>query len=145
MLRSLAITAALMGALSTAHADVWRYVDSEGRVQYSDRWVPGSELVKTTRNSPGRPSPAPDPSALATSRSIDEQQQQRAAEQTVQQDLAKVKAERCKKLKEEYEQAIQARRIYRTLPNGEREYISDAEADAYRVELLNRRKEACGS
>jgi len=146
MFRILAIAAALIGAMSVAHADVYRWVDPEGRVQYSDRWVPGSVLVKTTRSSPNRAPPDTDQEKLAASeRNIAEQQQQRAAEQKVREDVAKSRAEQCKKLTAEYEQAVQSRRLYRTLPNGEREYVSDAEADAYRVQLLNARNEACGN
>lgn len=145
MFRILAIAAALIGAMSAAHADVYRWVDPEGHVQYSDRWVPGSVLVKTTRSSPNR-APSTDQEKLAASeRNIAEQQQQRAAEQKVREDVAKNRAEQCKKLTAEYEQAVQSRRLYRTLPNGEREYVSDAEADAYRVRLLTARKEACGN
>jgi hypothetical protein len=102
-------------------------------------------LVKTTRSSPNR-APGTDQEKLAASeRNIAEQQQQRAAEQKVREDVAKSRAEQCKKLTAEYEQAVQSRRLYRTLPNGEREYVSDAEADAYRVRLLTARKEACGN
>ena len=47
MFRILAIAATLFGLTAAAQADVWRFVDAQGHVQYSDRWVPGSVLVKT--------------------------------------------------------------------------------------------------
>jgi hypothetical protein len=70
---------------------------------------------------------------------------QQESERTVQQDMARIKAERCKQVREQYDRALQSRRIYRENDKGERVIMSDPEADAYRVELLNRRKQACGS
>ncbi len=50
MFRILAITATLLGVASAAHADVYRWTDAKGTVQYSDKWVPGSTLVKTSKS-----------------------------------------------------------------------------------------------
>src|SRR5262249_35211359 len=60
MLRSLAISSfLLMGAVSVAHAaDVYRWVDDHGGVHYSDQWVPGSEVIKSSRP---RPTNVPSP------------------------------------------------------------------------------------
>jgi Domain of unknown function (DUF4124) len=149
MTRILAMAFALLGAMSAAHADVYRWTDAQGHVQYSDRWVPGSTLIKTTgphvpnANAPTAPT---DQQRLANSNTnISEQQQQHASEQTVKQDVAATRAEQCKKSKEAYQKAIESRRIYKEGKNGEREYVTDQEADAYRTRLLNERKQVCGS
>jgi Domain of unknown function (DUF4124) len=148
---ALVLIGGLIGTLSTAHADVYRYVDAQGRVQYSDRWVPGSTLIKTT--SPNSVAPPQQQSApaqtdqqkLATSNAnIADQQARRETEQAVKQDVAAVKAEQCKRVTEQYQKAIESRRIYKEGKNGEREYVSDAEADAWRAELLAERKQVCG-
>ena len=148
MFRILAIAATLLGAASAAQADVYRWTDANGTVQYSDRWVPGSVLVKSDRSSPS-PEPQSEPESQdASTPPADppaDPVAQQQAERTVQQDVARVKAENCKKLREQYDQALQSRRIYRENEKGERTFLSDPEADKYRVELLNRRKEACGS
>jgi hypothetical protein len=147
MTRILAMAAALLGAMSVAQADVYRWTDAQGHVQYSDRWVPGSTLVKGTgpRNPASTPTGPTEQQKLAASNSsIAEQQQQRATEETVKQDVAASKAEQCKKLTEAYQKAIESRRIYKEGKNGEREYVTDQEADAYRARLLNDRKQACG-
>src|SRR5882757_8683786 len=53
MLRNLAISSLLCaGIVSVAHADVFRWVDDHGGVHYSDQWVPGSELIKSTTRPP---------------------------------------------------------------------------------------------
>jgi hypothetical protein len=64
---------------------------------------------------------------------------------TVEADKAKSQADQCKKAREAYDSAIQHRRLYKEAAGGERQYLSDADADATRVRLLNARKQACGS
>jgi hypothetical protein len=149
--RILAIAVTLAGIASTALAEeVYRWTDANGQVQYSDRWVPGSVLVKTT-NSRATPEAiaaqnAESQARVATRNSeVDEQLSEDESERTVQQDVAKIREQQCKEATERYEKAIQARRIYKEGPNKERIYTSDAEADSYRVQALNDKKAACGS
>ena len=53
MLRPVVVTALIAAGLcSVAHADVYRWVDDKGEAHYSDRWVPGSELIKSNRPRP---------------------------------------------------------------------------------------------
>ena len=62
MFRILAIAATLLAVASAAQADVYRWTDAKGTVQYSDKWVPGSTLMKTDKNHvppPSSPSAAP--------------------------------------------------------------------------------------
>ena len=154
MFRILAIAATLLGAASVAQADVYRWTDAKGTIQYSDRWVPGSVLVKTDQsrpaptpedNSEAEPPSAGDSSSTAAPAAPTDPAVQQRAERAMQQDKAKVQAEKCKQVREQYDKALQSRRIYSENDKGEREVMSDPAADAYRVELLNRRKEACGS
>ncbi len=110
MFRILAITATLLGIASAAQADVYRWTDAKGTVQYSDKWVPGSTLVKTDKNHVPPPS-APAPSASITLRSAasSEPVESAAAERDkrqMQQDVAKTRAEQCKKAQEAYANAI---------------------------------------
>ncbi len=145
MFRILAIAATLLGLTAAAQADVWRFVDAKGNVQYSDKWVPGSVLVKTEHpNTPVDNEGGGDQQKLNTSNgAISEQQEQTAAQQQVRSDVQKQKDEDCKKYTAEYEKAVQARRIFKD-KDGQRTYVSDAEAEAYRLDLFNKRKQACG-
>jgi hypothetical protein len=135
--------AALAAVVTAAHADVYKTVDAQGQVHYSDQWSPGAQLIKgdRTRVTPGPESsapvvndhtPAPDPSKSA------------AAKQ-VQSDMEALRAEQCKQLKDQYDKLIHARRIYQ--PGGDssapRQYLSDAEADAERVKTRQAMDEAC--
>ena len=149
MLRALVFTAVLSGFHAAAHADVYRRVDAQGQVQYSDRWVPGSELVKVDKNKQNSETAASRQASekatlAASSAAIADRQAQANTAQAVQQDVAKVREEQCKQATERYEKAIVARRIFKTDKDGKREYVSDAEADAYRAQVLTEKQAVCG-
>ncbi len=153
MLRPLAITTLVIaGICGVAHADVYRWVDDKGEAHYTDRWVPGSELIKSHKphplgesssapaaaTAPVKASPAPDAASKL---------QQKADEQAVKQDVAKVKDAQCKEAKDRYQKAIEARRLYKAPKPGEtdRVYMTDEETDAYRLQARQDVTLACGS
>jgi hypothetical protein len=144
MFRILATAVALLGVTAAAHADVYRWTDAQGHVQYSDRWVPGSTLIKSTSHSPAPPEQTEQQKLAATNENLSQQQAQHQTEQTVKQDVAASRAEQCKRATDAYQKAIESRRMYKEGKNGEREYVTDEEADAYRAKLLAERKQVCG-
>ncbi len=156
MLRPLTIMALLAAAVwGIAQADVYRWVDEHGEAHYSDRWVPGSELIKSNKPRAFSPesnaaapasSPARSASAPPNQGSASKLQQQ-ASEQAVKQDVAKVREAQCKQAKERYQKAIEARRIYKPSKEGDtdRVFMSDQETDAYRLQARNDVVTACGS
>src|SRR5882724_929727 len=84
----------LTGLASVSYADVYRSVDPDGRVHYSDRWVPGSELIHVDKRHPSSEVAAAhlsgDQAKLAASNEkIATGQAQVATERSVQQDLEK--------------------------------------------------------
>jgi hypothetical protein len=155
MLRSVAISSLLIvGAVSLAHADVYRWVDDHGGVHYSDQWVPGSEVVKSI------PSHSKGSSADATRHDVPKpvasgpapggaDPSQKTAAAAVKQDVAKIRDQQCKDAKDKYSKAIEARRIYKAKQGGkegdDREYLSDDEAEAYRVNARREMQDSCGS
>jgi hypothetical protein len=151
MLRPIAITALIAaGICGVAQADVYRWVDEHGEPHYSDRWVPGSELIKTSKPRPTAPdsSGGERRSPVATaSQNASVKLQQQLAEQAVKQDVAKTRAVQCKEAKERYQKAIEARRLYKPAKEGDtdRVFMSDAETDAYRLQARNDVTTACGS
>jgi len=161
MLRNLAISTVLsVGAISAAHADVFRWVDDHGSVHYSDQWVPGSEVIKSSPKPPvggGGSSYASSHSTSTTPRSSPPASSSPdSAAKDVKADLAKVRDQQCKEAKDRYEKAIQARRIYKGPAAGEKEttkdtdrpddrqYLSEEEADAYRVKARQEVNDLCG-
>jgi hypothetical protein len=145
MFRILAITATLIGITTAAQADVYRWTDAKGTVQYSDRWVPGSTLVKTDKPRSPEQTSAPAPAAPSGAERADQVLTEQRDKETVAQDVAKSKAEQCTKAREDYEKGVASRRVFKEGKDGTRDYMSDAEADAYRLQLLEIRKRACGS
>ncbi|MGE5142451.1 MAG: DUF4124 domain-containing protein [Acidobacteriota bacterium] len=144
MLRLVSITAlVLAGACSLARADVFRWVDSEGVVHYSDEWVPGSTVVKTTVRPHSESSPTSS-TARAGSR-VNEQIDNQDNARAVQQDVAKARDSQCSWAKDRYMKAIASRRVYKEGKDGERQYMSDADADAYREQARKDVQQACGS
>jgi len=158
MLRALAISAfSLVGSVSVANADVYRWVDDHGGVHYSDQWVPGSEVIKSSR--PHSATDSSDsshqaPKLTASTNHAAAQIEQQNASQAVKQDVAKAREQQCKDAKDRYEKAVQARRIYKPGKDDksanedrpdDREYLSDADADAYRLKARTDMQEACGT
>jgi hypothetical protein len=139
----------LAGASFVVQADVYRWIDSAGEVHYSDRWVPGSTLVKVDRSKvraddASAPNSGQNRLAVTTDR-VDSQLAQNAETRAVKNDVATARTEQCKSAKERYEKAIQARRIFRTGKEGEREYLSDIEADEWRLQARTEMQQACGA
>ena len=157
-----AVAAALIMslAMAAAQADVYRSVDAQGQVHYSDTPTPGSQLVHVQHGGGGiafnsAPASASKSSSTATGPQTGEKASgnptvqdtlaKQASEKAVQQDVEQVRADQCTKAKSDYEAAIAARRIYKTGTNGEREYLSDDEAEQQRVSLHQQMQTACGS
>jgi hypothetical protein len=148
----------LAGASAAAYAaDVYKWVDDKGGVHYSDQWVPGSEVIKSSKPHPNGPesaSPSRDPQKVAANRAT-AQTSDDSASQAVKQDVAKAREAQCKEAKDRYDKAVQARRIYKPTKDGgkdndsdrpaDREYLSDQEADAYRLQARNDMVATCGS
>jgi hypothetical protein len=164
-MRHTAIAALIMSlAFVTAQADVYRSVDAQGQVHYSDTPTPGSVLVHVQRGgdtgtysaarpggasaSPQQPAtrnpPTPSP-ALASNNAAQDDITRQNAQKAVQQDVDQVRADQCKKATADYDSSVAARRIYRTGADGEHEYLTDAEADQQRLTLRMAMQSACGS
>lgn len=144
MLRLVPITALILaGACTLARADVFRWVDAEGIVHYSDEWVPGSVIVKTVKPHPdsSSSSSARSNGSLSAANTLNDDGNSRA----VQQDMAKARDTQCRWAKDRYVKAIASRRVYKEGKDGERQYMSDADADAYREEARKEVQATCGN
>jgi hypothetical protein len=149
MLRLVPITALILaGTFSVARADVFRWVDEHGEPHYSDQWVPGSTVIKTNnRARPGSDSASPSEqkNLTASSNKVSGQLDDEANARGVQEDLAKTRAAKCKAAQDRYMKAIENNRIFKAEKDGEREYLSDAELDAYRETARKDVQGLCGS
>jgi len=150
MLRRVSLTALILaGAFTLARADVYRWVDEHGQAHYSDQWVPGSEVIKTGKTHP----PGLDTvtqvteqrSLTAGTNRVSGQLADQENARAVQQDVSRTREAQCKAAKDRYLQAIESRRVYKEDKNGERTYMSDADADAYREMARKAVQDRCGS
>jgi Domain of unknown function (DUF4124) len=152
MFRTLSFALLLTGAAWAAPAaDVYRFVDAQGGIHYTDTWVPGSTVIKVEHR------PTSGGSAPATARTAQGQQAiasgdraradlaKQADERAVHTDVAQAHEEDCTKAKESYDKAVKSRRIIKTDKEGQREYLSETDADAYRLQLRQDVQAACGA
>jgi len=151
MVRTLALALVLTAAAAVSHAaDVYRYVDAQGGVHYTDTWVPGSTLIKVdhhvnnTASNATAQRAAQNKSAIAGERASVEVAQAND-QRAVQTDVAQAREQQCKQAQDNYTKAIQSRRIYKSDKDGEREYLTDTDADAYRLQLRTDMQAACGT
>ena len=144
MLRTLSMTLLMIaGGMATAEADVFRWVDDQGVPHYSDQWVPGSTIVKTDK---AHPTVSSDQKSLTTtSNQISAQLNEQENARAMKDDMARVRDAQCKQAQDRYMKAIESRRVYKDSKSGEREYLSDAEADAYRETARKDVQLRCGS
>jgi hypothetical protein len=135
-----------------AHADVYKWSDTEGRLHYTDRPPPAeghliavtptgsrpAEAVSATRpaaDHPSGPTPLPPPDAATQTR----------LEKAVAADRSHHSAEACQQAQERYRLYIGARHLYRDGDVGARIILSDAEADVVRRDARRDVEELCES
>jgi hypothetical protein len=159
-LASVWVTACLCtAAASVAWGDVWMWKDASGEAHYSDQPVEGAVRVKATiprgqsggastsapAAAPSGPGPGSPKSKVAAANEAGDLARNKTREQlAVQEDVARKQDEQCKQAKDVYDKSISARRIYKTGQDGEREFMSDAEADEYRVKARADMDAYCG-
>lgn len=143
------------GGAIVAMADVYRWVDANGGVHYSD--VPNQGAVLIRGSSKNIPQPRNDSYAAqnsadaqrdrqaGTDGAISDRLNQESTARAVQDDVTKKRGEQCKEATKRYEQSITSRRLYRLGANGERVYLTDAELDKARVQARTDRDTACSS
>jgi len=151
MFRILSLVLFLTGAAVAAHAaDVYRYVDAQGGVHYTDTWVPGSTLIKVDHQPKASEAAAPARTAqnkpLSAGDRASTDVAKAADERAVKADVAQAQEEQCKQAKDSYTKAVASRRIIKSgSADGQREYLSEADANAYRLQLHDAMQAACGT
>ena len=148
---------ACLGVLASAPAGadvVYKWVDAQGRVHYSDRPPSGDgkllavEQTNSSHHSSGSehaPAPARTPAPAATPAATASPGVNAAERRAVAEDVAAAAADNCKKAQERYQNYIHWRHIYREGPNQERVYLSDQEIETERLNAKREADEACGA
>ncbi len=136
------LCAALLAWSGLASAVVYKWVDSDGKVQYGDRPPDGvhAEIVpllgthpstltaSTSRPASTEPSNPPPPKVR----------------QAVEQDVAASKAKQCAEAQDHYKQLIEGRHLYKLGDNGERVFLTSEEIDTQRLNAKQDADNVCG-
>lgn len=134
-LRLLGCTLLALAATAATAADVYRSVDAQGNVSYSDR-PQDDQAERVAVIAPRAATQPATPPALATPQAPAPASEPAATEPAPQPTRAEQAAERarnCEVARERATRYAESRRLYRNSPDGEREYLSDAEIDEARA------------
>jgi hypothetical protein len=146
-----AVIAGVLTCVSAQAGDVYRYVDERGNTLYTDKPMPGAELVTTVAPRPpeaaarsyaAQQSASNNQLAASNQRVAQTQDNQRVAA-NVAKDLAESRAERCKAARERYAKTIKSMSMYRE-KDGKREYLSETELAQARVDANRAVENICG-
>lgn len=154
--RQFVIRLALMGwaacMFNNANAEVYRWVDEKGHVQFSDK-APANAKVQTMDLPEVEEQPAGVPDLSEFERMQRQKklvkmlEEERLAKQEQKAQLAREAEEReqyCTRFKNRLSYIDQYTHFYDEKEDGTRQYMSEQEADAYRVRVKSQFKQECG-
>ena len=123
------------------------YCNNQGK-ECSDRPSPGAVVIRQTPvsgqlQSQGQVA-APERAQSPVDSGANDRLRDQARAAAVQKDVGAARTEQCKAATDKYQKSVEARRMYRMNKDGEREYFTDAEADAARLSARNEMEQACG-
>jgi hypothetical protein len=133
-MKRLILFAAMIAWSGIASAVVYKWVDAQGKVQYGDRPPDGVhaevvELLGTHATRQSSDATKPQPSAPVNS-----DDKQATIKKQVADDVSQTRDKQCADAQDRYKKLIEGRRLYKTGPNGEREYLSSEEIDKERLD-----------
>jgi hypothetical protein len=143
-MKRLLLFAALIAWSSLASAVVYKWTDAQGKIQYGDRPPDGVHAVvvellgvhpSTSRAaSPTTAQSAPAPRTASVNPSPKDVDDKK----TVDQDVSQTRDKQCADAQDRYKKLIEGRRLYKTGPDGERQFMTSEEID---TERLNAKRE----
>ncbi len=137
-------------AMGSAHATetVYTWKDAKGQVHFTDRPRAPSDAKEVNvyvRDSGGGEESPPESAGTNSSTSYpsDEPAASGGTVASVQADVAKARAENCKKAQDRYKSYVESRRLFREGEGGQRQYLSDQELAEARVRAKQAVDEYC--
>jgi len=141
--------AASLAFATSASAQVYKWVDKDGKVMYSDSPPPTAQSKQLNINT-APPTPSPSPAAAAAAASAgkgtdasakDPQDAAKKSEEAAK--LAAANEVRCKQATIEFDTMQQETRISRMNDKGERYYMDDAQREAEKARAKKAMDESC--
>jgi len=151
-MKRLLLFAALIAWSGMASAVVYKWTDAQGKVQYGDRPPDGVHAVvvemlgthpataaRVAAPSTAQSAPAARVAAAApTPKDLDDKK-------AVDQDVAQARDKQCTDAQDRYKKLIEGRKIYKTGPDGERQYMTSEEIDTERLNAKREIDNTCNS
>jgi acetylornithine deacetylase/succinyl-diaminopimelate desuccinylase-like protein len=131
--------AALIAWSGLASAVVYKWTDAQGKLQYGDRPPDGvhAEVVEMlgSHASSGARAASTSPAAVPARTTVAANVSPKDSDdkKSVDEDVAQVREKQCTDAQDRYKKLIEGRRIYKTGPDGERQYMSSEEIDTERL------------
>jgi len=154
-MKRLLVFAALIAWSGLASAVVYKWTDAQGKLQYGDRPPDGvhAEVVQllgthassssTARNASTAPAQTPPAARVAANPTPTAKDAQ--DKQAVDQDVANTRDKQCSEAQDRYKKLIEGRRLYKTGPAGERQFMSSEEIDTERLNAKRDIDATCNS
>jgi hypothetical protein len=148
----LAVIVGVLTCTAVQAGDVYKYTDERGNTMYTDRPMPGAVRVSTgvqrptevtERNYAAQQAATNTQLSASNQRLAQGQSDQRAAAQ-VAKDLEATRAARCKQARDNYTTTINARRLYTTDKDGNRQYLPESQLASERIEAQKAVEAICG-
>jgi hypothetical protein len=133
-MKRLLLFAALIAWSGMASAVVYKWVDAQGKLQYGDRPPDGvhAEVVElliahsASSRATSTTAPATRPASVPAAKDAEDKK-------AVAQDVAQTRDKQCTDAQDRYKKLIEGRRLYKTGPNGERQFMNSEEIDTERL------------
>ena len=148
-LAHLLATFVALGAFALpATAAVYKWVDPQGNVHYSDLPPPpegklvsidpnahtsGKMAEPAARAAVRQPSPAPAAAPPVSGPAAQTPEANARMKQEVENDVTTAQADQCKQAQDRYQNYVRSRRLYKEGPNKERIYLTDQELETERL------------
>jgi hypothetical protein len=148
-MKRLLLFAALIAWSGIASAVVYKWVDAQGKLQYGDRPPDGvhAEVVELLGTHAASPSTraAPATSSSSTPKTASNSPKADDIKRAVDEDVAQSRDKQCADAQERYKKLIEGRKIYKTGPDGERQYMTSEEIDSERLNAKRDIDSICNS
>jgi biotin carboxylase len=142
------LIAAMMCALAApAAAQLYKWVDKDGKTHYSDTPPPNQD-TKQLKASSGATTetPAPPKSAVARDKELEKGRQESREAAKKSDDAARLAAsrdEQCQRMRNQYQQLVDGGRIHKYNDKGERIILDDAQLEKEREKTRADMEDAC--
>jgi len=135
-----------MGLATTATAQLYKYVDKDGKTVYSDQPPAGVDSKQVNSAGRGATPAAPPKTAVERDKDLDKgrkESAEKAKKAGEESDRASQSDQRCAITRSNHAMYTEGGRIQKTNDKGERELMTDSEIEAAREKARREMEEAC--